>query len=614
MCLGLKHKKDLVKNLMQEHDIDILCMQETEIECGYDAENLKINGYSLELEKNSIKSRTGMYIKNCVKYIRRVELEGIDVHMVIIELPDCNSNKLINIYRSFNPVMRSASDSFKEQLDLIKRAWTKGSILLGDFNLDYKKLFDIQYAHAGRFNDMEDILLNYVKLVQVVNFETWTRIVGNSLKCSTLDHIYVEDPTRIKLLDKFKPYFGDHNLVMFTMKSTKDQNETRYVRNWKVYSKEKLCYELSRVEWNINAETVQDVWNLFEEKIIKVVDKVAPMIKCTEQMSFDMKCPVIRSKINCRNRLLCNFKRNPSTELKSRIKSLNSEIRIHFFSKRKLKIKRSVIPGNCKSLWNAVNAAKDIGKSSLPSCMKFKRKIVGKLERAECFAEFFSKKVEEIVTNINVDQGVYNGERKIQSNDSNFMTHYHVTNAIKDVKIKNTEGYDRIPQRILIEGADFLIGPLTLLFKIVYRDKCIPEQWRFAKIIPVHKKDSKQEIENYRPVANLCSVSKIFERMILNRIIELESLNGVDLTGKEQHGFKKGKGTATAGLLLQSLVSRALDNDNYVAMASIDLSAAFDVVDIGLLIKRLKIVGLPSDLVSLIDMAQGEIFLCECWQ
>ena len=44
-------------------------------------------------------------------------------------------------------------------------------------------------------------------------------------------------------------------------------------------------------------------------------------------------------------------------------------------------------------------------------------------------------------------------------------------------------------------------------------------------------------IENYRPVANLCSVTKVFERMILNRISQLEFLNKVDLTGKDQHGL-----------------------------------------------------------------------------
>ena len=65
-------------------------------------------------------------------------------------------------------------------------------------------------------------------------------------------------------------------------------------------------------------------------------------------------------------------------------------------------------------------------------------------------------------------------------------------------------------------------------------------------------------------MANLCSASKIFERLILNRISHLEALNSVDITGKGQHGFKKGKGTVTAGLQLQSLIARALDDDNFV--------------------------------------------------
>ena len=60
-----------------------------------------------------------------------------------------------------------------------------------------------------------------------------------------------------------------------------------------------------------------------------------------------------------------------------------------------------------------------------------------------------------------------------------------------------------------------------------------------TKIIPVHKKGPKNNIENYRPIATLCSTSKIFERLILNRILELEFSNKVDLTGKQQHGFKK---------------------------------------------------------------------------
>ena len=41
-------------------------------------------------------------------------------------------------------------------------------------------------------------------------------------------------------------------------------------------------------------------------------------------------------------------------------------------------------------------------------------------------------------------------------------------------------------------------------------------------------------IENYRQVANLCSVPKIFERIILNRIMQLESLGDVDIMDKQR--------------------------------------------------------------------------------
>ena len=56
--------------------------------------------------------------------------------------------------------------------------------------------------------------------------------------------------------------------------------------------------------------------------------------------------------------------------------------------------------------------------------------------------------------------------------------------------------------------------------------------------------------------------------------------NKLDLTGKQQHGFKRNKSTATAGALLQSLIARAADENCYVVMASLDLSMAFDMVNV----------------------------------
>ena len=52
LCLGLKNKKYLVKNLLEENKIDILCMQETEINKDININELSTSKYCLEIENN----------------------------------------------------------------------------------------------------------------------------------------------------------------------------------------------------------------------------------------------------------------------------------------------------------------------------------------------------------------------------------------------------------------------------------------------------------------------------------------------------------------------------------------------------------------------------------
>ena len=175
-----------------------------------------------------------------------------------------------------------------------------------------------------------------------------------------------------------------------------------------------------------------------------------------------------------------------------------------------------------------------------------------------------------------------------------------VEEVLLDLSSKKCEGFDCIPPCILKDSSHLLLNPLSTLFNKIYSTGLIPEQWKISKIVPNFKKGTKNQIENYRPIANLCSASKIFEKLILKQIHYLESTNKLDLTGKQQHGFKKRKSTATAGALLQSIIARAADEKCYVIMASLDLNAAFDLVNVDLLIKRLRIMGMPSDLIKLI--------------
>ena len=64
---------------------------------------------------------------------------------------------------------------------------TRKTIIQGDFNLEYLKKYDVNYAHKHMFADFENEMSNF-NLVQLVRFATWCRMVGLDLRSSILDH------------------------------------------------------------------------------------------------------------------------------------------------------------------------------------------------------------------------------------------------------------------------------------------------------------------------------------------------------------------------------------------------------------------------------------------
>ena len=103
LCLRLSNKKDMVRRLISEEKIDILCLQETELLNNLDHKLIQFPGFEYESEINESKSRVGTYINSKIEYIRRYDLEGKSCHMVIIDLKSTPGMRIINFYRSFNP-------------------------------------------------------------------------------------------------------------------------------------------------------------------------------------------------------------------------------------------------------------------------------------------------------------------------------------------------------------------------------------------------------------------------------------------------------------------------------------------------------------------------------
>ena len=156
-------------------------------------------------------------------------------------------------------------------------------------------------------------------------------------------------------------------------------------------------------------------WGVFFTKELCIYSQIGSF-DCLKFVNNSVKIKpnaVIKNKLNLRRRLLSKFKNLPTPELKMRIKNLSIEIKKHFYSIKQSNVQRLIKPGCSKSLWQAVKAAKDIGISSLPQIMTFKNSDVTGNERSECFARFFSEKINSITSNLVVDSEVYNGKRKI---------------------------------------------------------------------------------------------------------------------------------------------------------------------------------------------------------
>ena len=104
---------------------------------------------------------------------------------------------------------------------------------------------------------------------------------------------------------------------------------------------------------------------------------------------------------------------------------------------------------------------------------------------------------------------------------------------IRALNINKVHDHDDISIRMIKICDKSLLKPLTVLFVNSIKSSCYPDIWKKSNIIPLHKKNDKQLVENYRPISLLPIFGKIFKKVIFNRIynflLEEDLLNPTSL-------------------------------------------------------------------------------------
>jgi hypothetical protein len=436
--------------------------------------------------------------------------------------------------------------------------------------------------------------------VQMVDFLTWRRTNGNRIIESILDHVYTNNCGLIESIEEGNHFFGDHSPVVVTlMKTHKNKTNTTMIRDWKKYNAQILMEMLAERDWTINLEDVQDYNDELEQRIMTIMDKLAPFVEKKITGNQFSESPKITSLKRKRKNMLINARRRNSAELLKKSQKLGKEIKRNKELARRAKIRQKVLSGGQAGLWKGLNLALDKVTGQIPNEIHWDNVTVTKsCDKAQVFADFFQAKTKSMVEQNSIQGDVDNGKRVVETEEANYVTLNNTMEVMKNLQLKNCYGCDRIPLRILKDGYLILGMPIYVLMTKIYQQKKIPEQWKMSRIIPLHKKGSKAKVENYRPIANLCATSKIFEKLMLGRILETSDAD--KLFTKHQHGFRKRRSTITAIAELQNIIATHMDLNEYVAVASLDLSAAFDVVNVDLLLKRLENMGIPEDLTQIL--------------
>ena len=159
---------------------------------------------------------------------------------------------------------------------------------------------------------------------------------------------------------------------------------------------------------------------------------------------------------------------------------------------------------------------------------------------------------------------------------------------IDSLKNKLSKGIDGISNNLIKTAKYVFAKPLTLIINQMLYSGIFPEQQKVSKIISLHKANDKLLLTNYRPIALLPSISKIFEYILLEQNYFIEN----KLLSPQQYGFRAKHSMKLAALNLVDHLTYKLDNSIILINIHIDLSKAFDTLIHRILLDKLSCYGI----------------------
>ena len=210
--------------------------------------------------------------------------------------------------------------------------------------------------------------------------------------------------------------------------------------------------------------------------------------------------------------------------------------------------------GSC-DFWRIANSVLNKGKSAMPPLLNGLEVMFSASDKAKLFAENFS--LNSNLDDSGVSLPVFPSRTDLKLHNIS-VTPKMVRKVVMNLDLSKASGPDCIPVVVLKNCEPELSYILAELFNKCVKEYCFPDCWKVSSVVPVFKNvGERSTAKNYCPVSLLSVVSKVFEKLVNDRVVD--HLEKCGLFSDFQYGFRSSRSIADLLTVVSDRIVRAFN-------------------------------------------------------